>query len=303
MIPLTDERLGAFSPFQVQFIVRELCSSAIALAGDSIRILRPIVTKASPVSDSQGCPGLFFLGTDTDVGKTYQAVRLARLLRSQELDVGVYKPVASGVPGLALPGGPSGSSGTGQEFVDREAQSQQASASDPELLRQAAGLESSCLVRICPQMFTAPLAPPSAAALEGRMVDDPLMLEGARWWLSRCEFLIVEGAGGVMSPISQNSTCLDLAVKLKLPVVLVAANRLGCVSHVLVCAEAIRHRGLTLLAVLLNELPTAKSVSMADEKLSALTSQSSLELIASFLPGTPLVQDAESLILVEQFPR
>jgi dethiobiotin synthetase len=134
-------------------------------------------------------------------------------------------------------------------------------------------------------------------------VDDPLMLEGARWWLSRCEFLIVEGAGGVMSPISQNSTCLDLAVKLKLPVVLVAANRLGCVSHVLVCAEAILRRGLTLLAVLLNELPTAKSVSMADEKISALTSQSSLELIASFLPGTPLVQDAESLMLLEQFPR
>lgn len=94
-----------------------------------------------------------------------------------------------------------------------------------------------------------------AAELEGKSVDERLLIDGAQWWLAHCEFLVVEGAGGALSPISKSMLVLDLAQRLHLPLILVAANRLGVVNHTLLTIEAVHARQLHLHGIVLNTLP------------------------------------------------
>jgi dethiobiotin synthetase len=179
--------------------------------------------------ENQGNParGIFVIGTDTDVGKTYASCLLIRQLAQRGLCVGVYKPVASGL----VPGQPT----------------------DAERLIAASG-RAWPLERACPQSFTAPLAPPLAAAREGRHVDPHLLAAGVQWWRDRCDVLLVEGAGGALSPLSMQTTVLDLASRLEYPLVLVAGHRLGMINHTLLTLEAAAHRGLKTLALIVNSL-------------------------------------------------
>ncbi len=85
-------------------------------------------------------------------------------------------------------------------------------------------------------------------------MDEELIYTGAYWWREQCDFLIVEGAGGVLSPISDALCCLDVATTLRLPILLVAANRLGMVNHTLLSVEAISRRGLEVVAIVMNDL-------------------------------------------------
>ncbi|MCC7107603.1 MAG: dethiobiotin synthase, partial [Chloroflexi bacterium] len=195
------------------------------------------------------------VGTDTEVGKTFQACRLARALVKRGVRVGVYKPVASGFSPAV---GESRMRQPAQvvhtvsqpESISGEAELLQ---SDAVLLRRAA----QCLFpieRVCPQSFTAPLAPPIAAQAEGKSVCESQLIEGARWWQGKCDFLIVEGVGGALSPISEHWVVLDVAVQLGLPVILVAPNRLGVINHVLLTLEAIGNRQLKVMGIVLNDM-------------------------------------------------
>ena len=71
------------------------------------------------------------------------------------------------------------------------------------------------------------------------------------------DFLLVEGAGGLLSPLARDGLVADLAARLRLPVLLVVADRLGCLNHALLSAEALAARGLTLAAVVLNRVDAA----------------------------------------------
>ncbi len=273
------------------------------------------------MTNTQTPPGLLFLGTDTGVGKTYQATRFAGELRERQVAVGVYKPVATGLV---------------SDFRSISDTSGEIAPSDALLLCDAAGHKVSMLSRICPQAFSAPLAPPAAAALEGRVVNEAQLLEGAYWWRDRCQFLVVEGAGGVMSPISERMTCLDLAEGLQFPIVLVTANRLGCISHILLACEAIRSRGLRLMAIVLNTptvpdgtaigsgtvsgvlgsteastpFPPSSALGCQESDYLQETRESNRWLIGKFLPDIPLIEDArliadfaEILILIRSSPK
>lgn len=178
--------------------------------------------------DSQSNPtrGIFVIGTDTDVGKTYASCLLIRQLERRGVCVGVYKPAASGiVPGLL---------------------------SDAERLIEASGRDWP-IEHVCPQSFEPALAPPLAASRLGRRVDDELLYQGAAWWQGRCDVLLVEGAGGALSPLSEESTVLDLACRLGYPLILIAGHRLGMVNHTLLTLEAVARRGLHTLALIINE--------------------------------------------------
>lgn len=175
--------------------------------------------------------GLFITGTDTGVGKTVVACGIARTLREGGLRVGAYKPVCSGAERL-----PSGH----PEWPDVAAL---ATAIGGEFPRD----------RICPQRYIAPLAPPRAAALEKRTVDAELLESGLEWWTSNVECLVVEGAGGLLSPLAHGVSNADLALRLGLPVLVVAADRLGCISHTLLTVEAAQARGLRVAGVVLNQ--------------------------------------------------
>ncbi len=181
---------------------------------------------------------IFITGTDTGVGKTHFTVWCIRQLQAAGLVVGAYKPVCSGALSSAVP--------------SASAETPAAAWDDAE--RLAAALEHRWpLERIAPQCFLAPLAPPVAAALEAREVDEQLLLTGADWWTGRVDVLLIEGAGGWLSPVSTNSTNADLAARLEADVILVAGNRLGVINHALLTIDSIR-RTSKLLGIVLNEL-------------------------------------------------
>lgn len=172
---------------------------------------------------------LFFAGTDTDVGKTYTAGLVARRMKRDGYDIGVYKPVASGCrkEGAKL-------------FAD-----------DAIELWEAAGRPRT-LDEVCPQRFIQPLAPPQAAAAEGMVVDAELLRSGAAVWEAEVEWLIVEGAGGLLSPLAHGVLNIDLAKQFEnMSLVIVAANRLGAIHQSLAACAAAEHHGVTPSGIIL----------------------------------------------------
>jgi dethiobiotin synthetase len=180
--------------------------------------------------------GLFILGTDTDVGKSYLGSRWVRQALDRNVAIGAYKPVASGVS----PGGQEEAMAMPDSQLD-----------DGWRYHRALGGRYP-LEWINPQRFPDPLAPEEAAKKIGEHVDESLLLDGASRWWGRCDFLLVEGAGGVWSPISRSMTNADLADRLGYPVILVADNRVGAVHQTLASLAAIAASGLAIQAVVLN---------------------------------------------------
>jgi len=191
-------------------------------------------------------PGLFITGTDTEVGKTYVTASIARQLVRQGVRVGVYKPVASGCR------------------VERE----ELVSEDAKQLWQAAG-QPLTLGAVCPQLFKAPVAPNRAAAVVGKQVDSQLMRTGLDVWREGFDMVLVEGAGGLMSPLSDQDYTADLALDLGLPLVVVAANRLGAINatlQTLITAQAYRF-GLPVAGVVLNAVDEHPDTSAASNHI------------------------------------
>jgi dethiobiotin synthetase len=177
--------------------------------------------------------GLFITGTGTGVGKTYFGALVARSLRDAGKRIGVYKPVASGC-----------------EVHDGRLISPDAIA-----LWEAAGRPGT-LEQVCPQLFAAPLAPHLAARQEGRLVDSKLLRGGIEIWQSTSDVVIVEGAGGLMSPIGEDDYNVDLAAEFGFPLLVVAANVLGTINatlQTLITASTFRDR-VRVAGVVLNSL-------------------------------------------------
>ena len=89
------------------------------------------------------------------------------------------------------------------------------------------------LEQVCPQTFAAPLAPHLAARAEGRRVDPQLLRDGIQFWRETSDVVLVEGAGGLMSPMSDDDYNADLAAEFGYPLVVVAANVLGTINATL----------------------------------------------------------------------
>lgn len=180
--------------------------------------------------------GLFITGTDTGVGKTRVGVALAQGLRARGVDVRVRKPVESGCI-----------------EVDGERMPQDAIA-----LREAAGCGEP-LARVCAFRLRAPLSPERAAALEGIALSPDAVVDACLRG-AQDGFLLVEGAGGVLSPVADGALNVDLASALGLPVLVVAADRLGTINHTLLACEALGRRGLAIAGVVLST-PDANAAS------------------------------------------
>jgi dethiobiotin synthetase len=178
-------------------------------------------------------PGLFITGTDTEVGKTFVAALIARALAASGLRVGVYKPVAS----------------------DCRLEGDALVSDDAVALWEAAGRPGD-LEHVCPQRFIAPLAPHLAARDEGKQVDAELLRTGLEYWRACSDVVLVEGAGGLMSPLSDDDYNADLALDLGYPLVVVAPNALGIINQTLqtlITASTFRD-GLDVAGVVLNHV-------------------------------------------------
>ncbi|MGB0655666.1 MAG: dethiobiotin synthase [Pirellulales bacterium] len=168
--------------------------------------------------------GLFITGTDTDVGKTAVAVTILQQWVSQQIDCRAYKPVASGV---------------------------QSSPSDIDRLWCASG-NAGTRDDVCPQAFQLPVAPEQAAAAEGSKVDDTLLRQGLCPHM-HADVVLIEGAGGLFSPLSHQTLNADLARDFQIPVVIVDSSRLGAIGRTLTTVTAAESVGLTVSAVVLSQ--------------------------------------------------
>ena len=189
---------------------------------------------------------LFFAGTDTEVGKTYTAALVARQLHQVGMKVGAYKPVASGCREI-----------DGERIAD-----------DAVALWEAIGKRRS-LQEVCPQCFLEPLAPPEAASVERKSVDAEQLRSGAAVWMEDSDVLIVEGAGGLFSPLADGVLNIDLAKQFAdCKLIVVAANRLGVIHQTLSTCVAAKHSGLEPHGIILCD-PTG----VADQSTSTNPSQ------------------------------
>lgn len=162
---------------------------------------------------------LFIAGTDTEVGKTYVTSLLAEYLFNRGHRVGIYKPVASGCQWIE------------GRLVAEDAVSLWNAAGRPRTLEQ-----------VCPQRFQKPLAPPQAAEAEGTQVDKHQLISGLEPWESDSDILLIEGAGGLFSPIADEMLNIDLAKQFNAELILIAENRLGAIHQVLSTCEAAKAR-------------------------------------------------------------
>jgi dethiobiotin synthetase len=178
-------------------------------------------------------PALLVAGIGTDVGKTYVSAQVLAALRARGLAVDAFKPLASGLD----PDRPAGS--------------------DPAVLLAALGepVTPAALARVSPWRFRAALAPDQAAALEGRRVDADAVVAACRARIEAASggWLLIETAGGIMSPLDARTTMLDLAAALGLPVLLVAGAYLGAISHTLTAVRVLEAAGLAPVAVAVSE--------------------------------------------------
>lgn len=175
-------------------------------------------------------------GTDTGVGKTLVACALLRALRARGIDAGAMKPIETGVG----PGGPA----------------------DAIALRLAAG-ERDPLADVCPQPFALAAAPAVAARAEGRTVDLAAIDAAYARLRARRDFVVVEGAGGLLVPIDAKLAMADLAQRMGLPLLVVARAALGTINHTRLTLEAARARGLALAGVVISH--SGGLLSAADE--------------------------------------
>jgi len=176
----------------------------------------------------------FITGTDTGVGKTYVTCLILETLRKLGQDAVGYKPVACG---------------------DRDDAIQLAAVSG--------GLE---LDDVNPVYFSAPVAPYVAGMLSNHQADPALWIAGFDRLAARHSKVFVEGAGGWEVPIAPNYRISDLAADLSLPVIIVAANKIGALNHIILTVNAIRAKGLACAGIILNQLEDEMDTAMITNK-------------------------------------
>ncbi|MBI5788724.1 MAG: dethiobiotin synthase, partial [Candidatus Schekmanbacteria bacterium] len=173
--------------------------------------------------------GIFITGTDTGVGKTVVAAGLACLLSRQEKKTAVMKPVQTG-----------GVWQNGRLISE-----------DLELLKSGISLNEPQEL-LNPYCFPEPCSPHLAARLAGTKIE-PGKIIGAYGQLAlKYERVIVEGAGGLLVPLTEKYLLADLVRDLNLPLVIVVSNRLGVINHAVLTVECARQRGLEILGIVIN---------------------------------------------------
>lgn len=176
--------------------------------------------------------GIFITGTDTGVGKTVATAVLAKLLRDAGAKVGVMKPVTSGCVS------------TGDRLISEDA----------ELLRWAAACEApDC--DISPYLLREPLAPSIAASIDGTSIDFAKITD-AYGRLAAChDIVLVEGAGGLLTPLTDTGFISDLILRLGVPAIIVSRPNLGTVNHTLMTCLCAKNAGIEVKGIIINRFP------------------------------------------------
>jgi dethiobiotin synthetase len=206
--------------------------------------------------------GLFITGTDTGVGKTFVAGALATLLRNREIDVGVMKPAETGCirrDGRLYP-------------------------QDALYLKERAG-SADPLDEICPYPLEMPAAPSVAADAAGIVIDLEWIADRFQHLSARHRLTLVEGAGGLLVPLTGAADYTHLIRRLQIPVLLVARASLGTINHTLLTCHWAAHLNLSILGVVLNS-PAGPPTPSEEANLQALVKRLAIPLLGH-IPHLP----------------
>ncbi|MBI2195330.1 MAG: dethiobiotin synthase [Planctomycetes bacterium] len=222
--------------------------------------------------------GIFVTATDTGVGKTVVCAGILDALARRGVRAGFMKPVASGT-----------AVGEHGRY-----------SADARFLARAAGLQSEGPEHN-PLCFEKPLSPLAASEQEGRVVDLSPVWSAWERLRARHPFMLVEGIGGVLVPITQRYFVLDLMKDFGLPALVVARAGLGTINHTLLTLEAIRSRGIPVRGVVLNSAQRASDASAATNA-DVISRCSGTPILAElpFLPGLDV--EAGRQAGLSQFP-
>lgn len=216
-------------------------------------------------------------GTDTEVGKTFCGAALAACFRTHNYSVVAVKPVESGV---------------GIEVSPEE---------DGPILAEATGQPEPLHAL---QRLRAPLAPPDAADLENATLDYTTWLDTIRSYQASHDVVLVEGAGGLLSPLTWNETALSMARDLSASVVVVASDRLGTLNHSLLTMHALETSGIRLDALVFSAPSEAdRSTGRNSKALARFTNFRRIQTIppmGSWRAAMPLMDNVVRWILADE---
>jgi dethiobiotin synthetase len=181
-------------------------------------------------------PGLFITGTDTGVGETIIAGAIAMILKAKGLNVGVFKPIATGC----------------KRSWDGMI------SDDTEFLANCANSELA-LSAITPLGYPTPAAPIVSAECDGPAIDFEKITTAYKKICQQSDIVIVEGIGGVRVPLTDKFDLLDLAVEFDLPLVIVARPDLGTINHTLMTIDCVHAAKLKIAGVIINGYDATKA--------------------------------------------
>ncbi|MBD2812105.1 ATP-dependent dethiobiotin synthetase BioD [Xenorhabdus sp. Vera] len=176
----------------------------------------------------------FLAGTDTEVGKTVVSCALLQAANRKGYRTAGYKPVASG------------SEITGEGIRNGDALALQHNSS-----------VSLTYQEVNPLVFVEPTSPHIVSAELNQPIDFSVLSQGLEILTTKADWVLIEGAGGWYTPLSENTTFADWVIQENLPVILTVGIKLGCINHAVLTAKAIQYSGLNLVGWVANEIEPA----------------------------------------------
>jgi len=173
---------------------------------------------------------LFITGTDTDVGKTIVTAGIAAALKKIGKDVGIMKPFAAGTPQKV-----------GYKSEDVQLLAKAAQANDAEEL-------------INPYFFEIPASPFTATQILGIKFNIKMVLDSFKQLSSLHDIILVEGMGGVMTPILKDYFVTNLIKEMNLDTIIIASSRIGTVNHTIMSCKMCQNYGLKICGIIINIL-------------------------------------------------
>ena len=215
---------------------------------------------------------LFITGTDTDIGKTYITAGLAVSLRQMNIDVGVMKPFAAGTP-----------------------QKKGYKSEDVEILANAAQVnESESLLN--PQFFPIPASPYTAWKNLKQKPRLNTVVSNFKKLSKLHEVLLVEGMGGIMTPILKNFYIIDLIKTMNIPAVIVTRNRIGTINHTIMTWKMCEKYKIPVKGIIVNNIDKGYPANELKRDLQNLTSLHVLGII-------PFIRDLSNSSLNKIFTK
>ena len=193
---------------------------------------------------------LFVTGTDTDVGKTCVSASIVKNLRDMDIDVGVMKPFASG-----------------------HKKNSNSLPQDVEILMKYSGSQDP-IDLVNPYFFEIPTSPYDAAKILVQKINLQKVIDAYNKLLSSHDLVIVEGIGGLMTPITQNYFVSNLISELDIDTIIVMGSKLGTVNHTLLTYEHCKQMHLKLKGFVINQtVPSGYELSNLRQQIMELTNQ------------------------------